>query len=466
MLFNSLEFVILVIVTMALFYLPRLRFAQIAVLIVASFIFYGSHNPVLLTLLLLSVVVNTVASWLVTYSQRKKFWAFAGVFINLALLGFFKYAGLIGNTFGAAENIAEFLSAIPLPIGISFFTFQGLSLVVDVLSKDVDISETVAEGNKEVGFGQHFLSTAFYVSFFPQLVAGPIVKANEFFPQIGQKYFKQIRWTSCFENLVLGYFLKMFVADNLKDQTFWIQYPYFLNRSAIDLLVMLFGYSMQIFADFAGYSLIAIGVAGLFGYYLPKNFEFPYIASSFSEFWRRWHISLSTWLRDYLYFPLGGNRKGAKRTYFNLFVVMFLGGLWHGAAWSYAIWGTMHGLALAVERFLGPRLPVFSSAFATWVKRLGVFLFVTFAWLLFKLPEFGHVVAFFTSLFQNFGMKPDLATLYYVLFFSAPVVLYHLHYLLGDSKWKAPIRPVAFGVMLFLILFNSGTSGEFIYFQF
>ena len=162
--------------------------------------------------------------------------------------------------------------------------------------KSENTESTIVHSN----VGKHWIDTIFYVSFFPQLVAGPIVKANEFMPQIKKKFFGGVDWQYCFRHLVLGYFLKMVVADNLKDWTYWIEYPFFLTKSSVDLVVMLFGYSMQIFADFAGYSLIAIGVAGLFGYMLPQNFNFPYIADSFSDFWRRWHISLSTWLRDYL----------------------------------------------------------------------------------------------------------------------------------------------------------------------
>ena len=467
MLFNSLEFVVLVLLTGILYYSNILRPFQVVILIVASFVFYGSHNPSLLLLLLFSVSVNAFTSWKVHFGNtaHARKWAFAGVATNLLVLAFFKYAGLFASSLPLPTSTAEFLSTIPLPIGISFFTFQGISLLIDTFNESEDDSETknslVAPDGRT-----HFLSTVFYISFFPQLVAGPIVKAHEFLPQIGVKRFANIDWDYCFQKLVLGYFLKMFVADNLKDYTFWIQYPFFLNLSSADLVLLLFGYSMQIFADFAGYSLIAIGVAGLFGYRLPKNFDFPYIAASFSEFWRRWHISLSTWLRDYLYFPLGGNRKGRVRTYFNLFVVMFLGGLWHGAAWSYAVWGTVHGLALAVERLLRNRFRLPEGTVSLWIQRIGVFCFVTFAWLLFKLPEFSHVVAYVEAIGTNLSKRPNIATAYYVLFFSFPVVAYHAHYLIDSPNLKKAIRPYLLGMMLFMLIFNSGSPGEFIYFQF
>jgi alginate O-acetyltransferase complex protein AlgI len=248
---------------------------------------------------------------------------------------------------------------------------------------------------------------------------------------------------------------------------------------------------MQIFADFAGYSLIAIGVAALFGYRLPENFEFPYIARSFSEFWRRWHISLSSWLKEYLYFPLGGNRKGKARTYVNLFIVMFLGGLWHGAAWSYALWGTVHGGALAIERFLRDRTgadkrnPDLDPWYVQAGQILFVFFVVTAAWLLFKLPDFSHVVHYVKATAQNWD-KPVLpGRVYNLVLFSIPVIVYHVGYLVIEKRQRraasadpvAPLmatpspalswlQPFGYGLMLFLIAVNSGSAGEFIYFQF
>jgi len=261
----------------------------------------------------------------------------------------------------------------------------------------------------------------------------------------------------------------MVVADNLKDFTFWITYPYFQNLSSFTLIFLLFGYSMQIFADFAGYSLIAMGLAGLFCYKFPVNFNFPYISTSFSEFWQRWHISLSSFLKEYLYIPLGGNKKGTIRTYINLFVTMFLGGVWHGAAWSYAVWGTVHGSALAVERFLKGKIKLKESRTISVVKGIIVFIFVTLAWLLFKLPDFSHVKAYLSSLKSNFFLEDNYAIITYILIYSFPVVLYHAAYL-----WKSQISFLAFrrmeylfyGLMIFMILVNSGSPGAFIYFQF
>jgi alginate O-acetyltransferase complex protein AlgI len=232
---------------------------------------------------------------------RRKLWAAIGVIGNLALLLFFKYSNLLylslGGDLGKVDGIGELLISIPLPIGISFFTFQGISLMID----SYRLKESGKPGEfYSADFLRHWYNTTFFKAFFPQLIAGPIVKARQFLPQIGAKFYREIRFDAAFKALVMGYFLKMVVADNLKDQTFWIAVPFFQNLSSPNLILMLVGYSMQIFVDFAGYSLIAVGIAELFRFRLPQNFNYPYIARSFSEFWTRWHISLSSWLKEYL----------------------------------------------------------------------------------------------------------------------------------------------------------------------
>jgi alginate O-acetyltransferase complex protein AlgI len=232
---------------------------------------------------------------------------------------------------------------------------------------------------------------------------------------------------------------------------------------------MLFGYSCQIFADFAGYSLIAIGLSKLFGYQFLDNFNFPYISTSFKDFWKRWHISLSSFLMEYLYFPLGGNRKGKRRTYINLMITMILGGLWHGAAISYAVWGTFHGMALALERLLSHYITIKTGVFVRILQRLVVFFFITLAWLLFKLPEFDNVINYFKSIKNNFWMTDNYYTLTYIALYSMPVFIYHLAYLIRQKSYFQIIRKyehLPYALMLFFIVANSGSSGTFIYFQF
>ena len=310
MLFNSFPFFVLLVITFIVYYFPVKFFrkgnTQLLILIFASVIFYGYFKPSLLILLAFSGAVNVTTSYFVNYGVPKYrlLLASLGVVVNLTILAFFKYSPLIATSFfDTKEGLGAFLLTIPLPIGISFFTFEGISLVVDTYKghKDDKFKNLVHES-----FSVHIRNSFFFIVFFPHLVSGPILKAHDFIPQIGQKLFRDIDWNFCFRLLVGGYFLKLVVADNLNDFTSSLVYPGFMAFSTLDLISMLMGYSFQIFADFAGYSLIALGLASLFGYRLMQNFNFPYISTSFSEFWRRWHISLSTFLKEYLYFPLGG----------------------------------------------------------------------------------------------------------------------------------------------------------------
>lgn len=474
MLFTSFDFFILLVITFALYYLPVNFFkkgnTQLLLLIVSSVIFYGYYDPALLFLLLFSGAVNVVTSYLVSYGKPKNRFAIAatGVIINLLVLAFFKYSKLFAPVFfDTSQGIGHFLVMLPLPIGISFFTFEGISLVIDTYKGHTDEK---FKNLVDKSFATHIRNSFFFIVFFPHLVSGPILKAHDFIPQIGSKLFKNIDWQYCFKTLVVGYFLKLVVADNLKDFTASMIYPGFTTLSTLTLVTMLLGYSFQIFADFAGYSLVALGLAGLFGYRLMENFNFPYISATFSEFWRRWHISLSTFLKEYLYFPLGGNQKGKVRTYINLAITMVLGGLWHGAAWSYAVWGAFHGGALAIERLFNDKFKIKikkGSAFY-YFKILFIFLAVTLAWLLFKLPDFTQVIAYVKSIFTNTGMVTNYISIFLILLYSLPVVLYHFLYLKRQEVpgflRKADV--LAYGFMLFLIFTNSGTPGAFIYFQF
>lgn len=476
MLFNSLEFLILVIVTFVVYYLLPTKALQVMLLIIASFVFYAFHNPMLLLLLILSASINAICSYNVYLNYNvsdylKKVWAISGIAINLVVLAFFKYFGLIVITFvdvsSVSNNIVNLILTIPLPIGISFFTFQGISLVVDVYSKNIDL-RTMEKIHGKGFVKTHIIDSIFYICFFPQLVAGPIVKAKDFYPQITKKSFNKINWHSSIQSLILGYFFKTVIADNLNSQTFWLSYPYFERFSSFNIVGFLFGYSIQIFADFQGYSLIAIGIASLFGYHLRINFNFPYIATSIKEFWVRWHISLSSWLRDYLYIPLGGNRKGKSREYFNIMTVMLLGGLWHGAAWSYLIWGAWHAMGIIVERLLLKKI-LQNKTILPLAKIIYVFVFVTIGWLFFKLPDFLAVIKLGEAFINNMNMKVAPYFLLIIAIYSLPVLLYHINAFRienGKGKPNKIIQSFILGVMLFLIVTNMGAPSEFIYFQF
>lgn len=468
MLFTSATFFVFFAVVFIGYYFPLFRRWQTAWLASASLFFYGYSQPYLLVLLLSVALIDIVCSYQAVRTARPRLWASTGVIANLLVLAFFKYnhlmVALAPSSAGLGDPVRSLLM-LPLPIGISFFTFHGISLLVDTLRRQ----DVGAVATSAADFGGHARNTLFYLSFFPQLIAGPIMKARDFFPQMVPKAFRDIPWTTATEALIVGYFLKVVVADNLNQQTFWLAYPYFLSFSSANLALVLLGYSAQIFADFAGYSLIAIGLAQLFGYQLPTNFLFPYISQSFAEFWTRWHMSLSSWLREYLYFPLGGNRKGRGRTYLNLMIVMTLGGLWHGAAVSYAVWGFWHGSALVLERlceglsFYRSRHPVIAV-----LRVVVVFCVVTFGWLLFKLPNFSDVIVFLDTLWRNARLPLAKTNAAMILIYAFPIVLYHMHYVLGGRgvRLGATARAATMGLLAAAIVINPGSSRDFIYFQF
>jgi alginate O-acetyltransferase complex protein AlgI len=517
MLFNTWTFLIFLAFTFTAYhFLPwsdrNRAWWQIGLLTVASYVFYAWHTPWLVIILAASTWINAYVTLRLvrpeTLAEEKKKWVTFAIVANLGVLIFFKYASLMVGTFLPHTWCSHWgfdLTQIPLPVGISFFTFQGISLVVDVYRNpsvvlthgtDVPSSEFVVRRSdsetQEPSINSStldsrpstlFFRVAFFKAFFPQLVAGPIVKAHEFIHQIGGKTLASIDWEDALKKLILGFFLKMVVADNLRESTAGLHYPEFMGQSGLNLLLMLYAFSFQIFADFAGYSLIAMGLARLFSYQLPINFNFPYISRSITEFWRRWHISLSTWLREYLYIPLGGNRKGALHTYFNLILVMLLGGLWHGAAWSFMVWGGAHGICLALERFFGVKGAnerhqnvsvsyVIISAFRIFL----IFNLVSFLWLLFQLPDFKHAILYLKELaaWKTKGNSPQI--FYAVAVFGFPVIAYHLWGLLRPRYWRpfALSNPwistrlinAGYAILLFLIVTNSGNPGAFIYFQF
>lgn len=502
MLFNSWEFLALLLITISVYYLPvgsggKVR--QVTVLLFSSAFFYSWEEPRLLILLGSSCLLNAIAVERILFHKRaspevngaSKNWLRWTVAANLAFLAFFKYAGFFASNLPKhwiGLPIANWLEGIPLPIGISFYTFQGISLVVDVWRSDIttETREKLAvRGKGRIG---SIRDVSFYISFFPQLVAGPIVKAHEFVDQIGAKRFSDIDWVTVRRSLIVGYFLKVFVADNLAEQTgvLTLGADTLANSGPLNLMSRLYGYSLQIFADFAGYSLIAIGLGAIFGYRLPQNFNFPYLSTSITEFWRRWHLSLSSWLRDYLYIPLGGNRKTSGRTYFNLFLVMFLGGLWHGAAWKFALWGSLHGIFLAMERLWKRRAsghtkqntsepkPLAYGILA--LKWLVSFHLVTFLWLTFMMPDMESIFTFMKAVYRGLMTGHTGFTgppIFSFLFYGTAVVLYHLwgwlrehRHNLSQRLARSPLEPLLHGTMVFLIVTNPGAPRGFIYFQF
>jgi alginate O-acetyltransferase complex protein AlgI len=453
MAFSSWQFGIFVAVVFAAYYLPPFTNFQVQLLVAASIFFYDYGQPELLPLLLAAVLGTYL--FLTLAFRNRAVWMPIGIAFNLALLAFFKYKFLFVDT--APHHITgaapiDFLLTLPLPIGISFFVFHNISLLVD-LTKQKRPAPVLTD---------IFL----YIIFFPQLVSGPITRAAIFMPQIAPKHFTDVAFVEAAKWIVTGYFFKLYVANNLNEMTSYMDFPLYETVQTQDRWLLVFLYSYQIYADFFGYSSIALGLGLLFGYRLPINFNLPYMSESLSEFWTRWHISLSNWLRTYLYIPLGGNRSGTARTYLNLMIVMTLGGLWHGASISYALWGMLHGVLLVVER---PFLRFFekSGRAVRKIRMCVVFLCVSMLWIFFKLPNFEHALGYLKGMFTATNI-PNPTKLFYdlALLYSLPVMIQHLG--VGSivaaklPRWE----PFLYGALATLAYLEAGPDTPFIYFQF
>jgi alginate O-acetyltransferase complex protein AlgI len=454
MTFTSWQFGIFVAIVFGTYYLPALKNFQIQLLVIASLFFYGYGQPQLLPLLAVAVLGTYLFLFLAL--RNRPVWLPIGIAFNLALLAFFKYKFLFIDPASpalAGATPIDFLLKLPLPIGISFFVFHNISLLVDL--------------TKQKAARPNLRSVFLYIIFFPQLVAGPITRAEMFMPQIKPKYIVDVPFVEAAKWILIGFFFKLYVANNLNQMTAYMDFPLYETLETPDRWLLVFLYSYQIYADFFGYSGIAIGLALLFGYRLPINFDLPYISASFSEFWTRWHISLSNWLRTYLYVPLGGNRHGAFRTYLNLMVVMGLGGLWHGAGLSYLMWGLLHGSLLVIERPFFKRLQSIDSTVFRAVRICFVFFCVSMLWIFFKLPNFDHAISYLSGMFIPISnpnppkLFRDLALLY-----ALPVIIQHLapRQLLGPRLQAA--EPYLYGAMAALAYLEAGPETSFIYFQF
>jgi len=456
MTFTSWQFGLFVAVVFATYYLPPVRPFQAYLLVVASLFFYGYGQAELLPMLAVAVL-GTYLFLVLAWRDRAIFLPL-GIAFNLALLAFFKYKFLFFDptTISTGSSPADFLLRLPLPIGISFFVFHNISLLVDLTKK----SEV-----RRPDLNEAFL----YIIFFPQLVSGPITRAEKFLPQIKEKHLAEVDFVEAAKWILTGYFFKLYVANNLNEMTVYMDFPLYETVRLEDKWLLVLLYSYQIYADFFGYTAIAIGLGLLFGYRLPINFNLPYISASFSEFWTRWHISLSTWLRTYLYIPLGGNRHGRVRTYLNIMIVMGLGGLWHGAALSYLAWGTMHGALLVLERMVLGKIDE-NSQVARLVRpvRIGlVFSCVSMLWIFFKLPNFDHALAYLSGMFTASAV-PVHAKFFnsLALLYSLPVIIQHLVPTSPLEAARRKAEPYLYGLMAALMCVEAGPSTAFIYFQF
>jgi len=386
------------------------------------------------------------------------------------LLGYFKYGGFLLENFVAIAAAAGVEYQPPewniiLPVGISFYTFQTMAYTLDVYLRRAEPSKS-------------FLDFALFVTFFPQLVAGPIVRPTHLLPQFAVPRVatpKQLYWGLGL--MTIGMFQKIVVADGMLAPAADAVFGAEAMLHPVDAWLGTLAFSGQIFSDFAGYSTTAIGVALTLGFGLPDNFRFPYAAIGFSDFWRRWHISLSSWLRDYLYVPLGGNRKGNLRTYANLMTTMLLGGLWHGASWTFVVWGGLHGLYLAVERWLKARVgrkAIWGRLPAQIFLALLTYFLVNITWVFFRAPDFATAWRMIVTMltFVTDGEKV-LITPHIVQVVIAIGVMLVVHWRMRERKldevvgrMPAWLTGVIWGVMLTLIIITQGGSDAFIYFQF
>jgi alginate O-acetyltransferase complex protein AlgI len=457
-------------------------------LFLVSLFFYYKAGGLFLFILIFVTIVDYSCGFMIFKSKRaagRRFFVLLSIISNLGLLGYFKYTGFIIKTinviFGTQLKVYDLLSAfsnsilgthfdisyIILPVGISFFTFQSLSYTIDVYRKKMEPVRNI------IDFG-------FYVSFFPHLVAGPIVRASVFIPQIYQEFrlskheFSHALYMIS-KGLIKKIIISNFIALNLVDRVFDAPSIY----SGFENLLAIYGYGLQIYCDFSGYTDIAIGVALILGFRLPLNFNSPYKAESITDFWKRWHISLSQWLRDYLYISLGGNRKGKVRTYLNLMITMLLGGLWHGASLKFVIWGGLHGIGLVINK-------IWDSIFKRsprkrWIGRVvGVFItfqFVSFCWIFFRAPDLDSVKIMLKQIFENFSPGSYITVLpAYSNALLLMLVAYIIHFLPEKTKEsyrglfiKIPLAAQLAVVMAVAILLFQMRTTEvmpFIYFRF
>ena len=466
----------------------RQRAARNAFLFAASLFFYWKTSGLFFLILVFSTFSDFYLGNLIHFARKKawkRFGLIMSVCVNLFLLSYFKYTYLFVDTVNSMFNLdlevinhlamwsnrltgTHFdVSVILLPVGISFYTFQTISYTVDIYRGKVDPVK-------------HILDFGFYVSFFPQLVAGPIVRASEFIPQLYKRYSLSMQEFGYALFLILkGLFKKMFIGDyialNFVDRVFANPTGF----SGFENLAALFGYSLQVYVDFSGYTDIAIGVALLLGFRLPKNFNSPYKATSVGNFWKRWHISLSSWLKDYLYIPLGGTRRGRIMTDVNLMITMLLGGLWHGASWQFVVWGGLNGVGLIVYKLWKKVSPYEKSkhwAARSW-KIFNTFVFITFTRIWFRSESKEQANQLSHQITREFNARiiPEIVWSY-KLVFGVMILGYLTHWV--NQGWKlkwinrfiaTPIwAKVLITIVVVFIIYQSWSADlqPFIYFQF
>ena len=472
MLFNSVTFLFFFLAVFCIYWRLGHR-AQNIFLLVASFVFYGSWNWKLLPLIIFSASVDYVCGIQIARSKglhARKVYLLASIVANLGVLGFFKYYNFFVDSFNALASLVGLSLSVHtlniiLPIGISFYTFQSMSYTIDVYRGKIRPC-------------RRYFDFLLYVAFFPQLVAGPIERASHLLPLLEKprRSLSTGRFLDGLKLIILGYFQKVVIADTLGPIADGI-FGAATTCDSFTLLTGIYAFSLQIYCDFSGYSKIARGTSRLLGIDLMKNFDQPYFSRNAREFWRRWHISLSTWLRDYLYIPLGGSRRGRGRTFRNLMVTMLLGGLWHGASWNFILWGALHGGYLIWCRVFPPdpqELP--ERPLRTAARILLTFHLVSFTWLFFRMENLWEALFATLNFFQASYGTPGLE-LFYVVVYGATVFVLDVflekharrrkRYLvcLFSRNWAVETA-VFIAIILATLLVGGEYAEPFIYFQF
>ncbi|NIJ54474.1 MBOAT family O-acyltransferase [Dyadobacter arcticus] len=489
MVFNSYTFILFFVLLLVLHNLPFSWKTKKINLLGASYLFYALWNPPFILLLWLSTVVDFYMARLISVTEeknRRRLWLAVSLVLNLGMLSYFKYGGFLLENFTVLMNSMgiAFQAAKPdiiLPVGISFYTFVTLSYTIDVYRRKFTPETSI-------------LDFALFVTYFPHLVAGPIVRPEDLIPQFKEPKkatSEQMIWGLFL--LTLGLFLKVVIADGWLSETSDLIFSLPFPVNPLDAWSAVLAFSGQIFCDFSGYSTCAIGVSLCLGFKLPENFRYPYASIGFSDFWRRWHITLSTWLRDYLYIPLGGNRVGRFRTYVNLMITMLLGGLWHGASWNFVIWGGLHGIFLCVERLYqnwskkrrksavvdevvlqATVIPIRSKNVSNFMLALLTFFLVNVTWVFFRAPDFQKAMLMLLCMFGVITEGPKMLSTPDMLKVAiVTVALIISHWSMRDRSVKDLFKSlpwwssgIIWAIMLILIVMTQKSTGSFIYFQF
>lgn len=473
MLFNSITFIFVFLPLLLVLYYGTPKKYKNYTLLLASLLFYAWGGFSYAIILIGSILINYLFVKRIERSNHsKKTWLIVSLSFNVLLIAIFKYLDFLLNNINViGSTINSGFSEIPLqhiilPLGISFFTFQQMSLLWDVYRNE----------NTEK---TSLINIALYISLFPQLIAGPIVRYNDIVEQIKERTSTFILFRSGIQRFVLGLFKKVIIANTCGELADTIFSNSFDTISTSTAWLGIVAYTLQIYFDFSGYSDMAIGLGRMFGFRILENFNFPYISKSIQEFWRRWHISLSTWFRDYVYIPMGGNRKGPYKTYFNLITVFFLTGLWHGATWSFIIWGLFHGLFIILERIGLKKLLNRLPGVIQWMYMI---LVVMIGWVLFRVEAFSDAIVYIEKMF-HFGSSENASFLVYMnneiivvlilaivsssLFFIKLKTFFEKRNLLQTTLYQTVLDLGV--VLLFLIsvvYINSGSYSPFIYFRF